>query len=246
LPHGETGLASVRIAAPALILDSASESAAARAALAAPPGAVRSMLGPDALPDATSAVNAMSATRMADPSNTVAQGTMMAAVLETAINSDLPGYVRAVVSEDVRGFDATLLLIPRGSHLIGQYKSGLADGQQRAYILWSRLLRPDGVSVDLASSPATDFAGNTGLTGDVDSHFFERFGSALLLSVVDMLSAVGGASVVISGSQSASSIALQHDGQIPPTVTVPQGTPIRIFTVRDLDFSTVAGEMAQK
>jgi type IV secretion system protein VirB10 len=83
-------------------------------------------------------------------------------VLETAIDSDLPGYVRAVVSQDVRSFDGARVLIPRSSRLIGQYKSGVASGQTRAYVVWSRLIRPDGVSVALAS-PAIDDAGRTGL-----------------------------------------------------------------------------------
>jgi type IV secretion system protein VirB10 len=180
-----------------------------------------------------------SAERMQDPSNTVTQGTLIPAVLETAIDTDLPGYVRAVVSRDVRSFDGTRVLIPRSSRLVGQYKSGLSAGATRAYVIWSRLIRPDGVSVALGS-PAVDFSGRAGLDGKVDSHFFKRFGSAVLLSVVGGLSAVGNASVIVSGGQSAASVAAQRDTQIAPTVLVPQGQPIRVFTARDLDFSTVA------
>jgi type IV secretion system protein VirB10 len=176
------------------------------------------------------------AERMSDPSNTVTQGTLIPAVLETAIDTDLPGYVRAVVSRDVRAFDGSKVLIPRSSRLIGQYKSGLADGQTRAYVIWSRLIRPDGVSVALGS-PAVDFSGVSGLGGKVDSHFLKRFGSAVLLSVVGGLSAISNASVVVSGGQSAASVAAQSDTKIAPTVRVPQGQPIRVFTARDLDFS---------
>lgn len=193
------------------------------------------------------AVDVASASAMADPANTVTQGTLIPAVLETAIDSDLPGYVRAVVSQDVRSFDGSRILIPRSSRLIGQYKSGLAAGQTRAYILWSRLIRPDGASVALAS-PATDFSGRTGLSGEVDGHFMKRFGSAMLLSVVGAAGAIGsgGASLILSGGQSAASVAAQRDAQIPPTIRVRQGQPIRIFTARDLDFSTVAtGEVGQ-
>lgn len=186
-----------------------------------------------------------SATRLADPANTITQGTLIAAILETAIDSDLPGYVRAVVSQDVRSFDGSRILIPRSSRLIGQYKSGLAAGQTRAYVLWTRLIRPDGVSVALAS-PATDHAGRSGLGGEVDGHFGKRFGSAILLSAVGGLGAIasGGASLIVSGGQSAASVAAQRDAQIPPTIRVRQGQPIRIFTARDLDFSTVAEEPA--
>jgi len=193
-----------------------------------------------------SASDAATATRMANPAFTVSQGTLIPAVLETAINTDLPGYVRAVVSEDVRSFDGSRVLIPRSSRLIGQYRSGLAAGQRRAYVLWSRLIRPDGSSVAIAS-PATDEAGRTGLAGEVDSHFFRKFGSALLLSVFGAASAIGtgGASVALSGGTNPASVATQQNGTIPPTVRVRQGHPIRVFTARDLNFASVTGTAAR-
>jgi type IV secretory pathway VirB10-like protein len=182
------------------------------------------------------------ATRITNGGDMVPQGAVVAAVLETAIDSDLPGYVRAVVSRDVAGFDGRKILIPRGSRLIGQYKSGLAAGQSRAFVVWQRLIRPDGVSVQLGS-PGTDTLGRAGLTGKVDSHFLKRFGSAMLLSVID--AGLGrlqnrGANVIVQSANDARSVAstaLERDINIPPTVKVPQGTPIRIFIARDLDFS---------
>ncbi len=179
------------------------------------------------------------AARMFDPQTTVTQGTLIPAVLETAINTDVPGFVRAVVSQDVRSYDGTRVLLPRSSRLVGQYQSGLQAGQRRAYVIWTRAIRPDGITVDLAS-PGTDYAGMAGLPGEVNSHFFKRFGSAMLLSVIGGLTTIasGGASVILGGGQSAASTALQQDGQIGPTVRVRQGEPIRVFTARDLDFST--------
>ncbi len=173
-----------------------------------------------------------------DPKTTVTQGTMIPAILETAINTDVPGYVRAVVSQDVRSFDGTRVLVPRSSRLIGQYQSGLQAGQKRAYVIWTRLIRPDGVSVALAS-PASAFDGSGGLPGKVDTHFWQRFGSAMLLSVVGGLTAAAssGTSVVLNGGQTAAGTALQQNGQIGPTIRVRQGEPIRVFTARDLDFS---------
>ena len=175
-----------------------------------------------------------------DPKTTVTQGTLIPAVLETAIDTDVPGYARAVVSADVRSFDGTRVLVPRSSRLIGQYKSGLQAGQKRAYVIWTRLIRPDGVSVNIAS-PAVAFSGETGLAGKVNSHFFERFGSAMLLSVIGGLSAIGGnASVLIAGGgQSAAAAAVGQGAAIGPTVRVRQGQPIRVFTAKDLDFSKV-------
>jgi type IV secretion system protein VirB10 len=180
------------------------------------------------------------ATRNFDPQTTVTQGTLIPAVLETAINTDVPGYVRAIVSQDVRSYDGRRILVPRSSRLIGQYQSGLQAGQKRAYVIWTRLIRPDGVSVALGS-PGTDFSGQAGLPGKVNSHFFQRFGSAMLLSVVGgvagaLSGGVGG--VVLSGGQSAAGNAVQQNGSIAPTVRVRQGEPIRVFTARDLDFST--------
>lgn len=178
---------------------------------------------------------------MVNPATTVTQGTLIPAILETAINTDVPGYVRAVVSQDVRSFDGKSVLVPRSSRLIGQYQSGVQGGQKRAYVIWTRLIRPDGASVNLAS-PAVGFDGTTGLPGEVNNHFFRRFGSAMLLSVIGSIGtfASGGASVVLGGAgQSAASVAAQQDSQIGPTIRVRQGEPIRVFTARDLDFSQV-------
>ncbi|WP_370033488.1 TrbI/VirB10 family protein [Qipengyuania mesophila] len=181
---------------------------------------------------------------MVNPATTVTQGTLIPAVLETAIDTNVPGYVRAVVSQDVRSFDGTKILVPRSSRLIGQYQSGLQNGQKRAYVIWTRLIRPDGASVNLAS-PAIGFDGTTGLAGKVSGNsFFKRFGSAMLLSVVGgvgSLATGGAAGVLIGGaSSSAAATAAQQDGQRGPTVRVRQGEPIRIFTARDLDFSSVS------
>jgi hypothetical protein len=94
--------------------------------------------------------------RLASTDQVVPQGTIILAVLETAIDSDLPGLVRAVVSRDVRGFDGSKVLIPRGSRLVGQYSSGIALNQSRAFVIWTRVLRSDGVSVQLVSAATAE------------------------------------------------------------------------------------------
>ncbi|HZZ34016.1 MAG TPA: type IV secretion system protein VirB10 [Phenylobacterium sp.] len=188
------------------------------------------------------------ATQMRDLSRIVPQGFVIPAVLETAIDSDLPGSVRAVVSRDVRGFDGAQVLIPRGSKLIGQYRSAAAIGQTRAFVVWARIITPTGVSIDVGS-PATDQLGRGGLAGKADTHFFERFGSAILLSVVSAgVNAAGASSgnttaLVIGSTGQANqvaSIALQKDIDIPTTIRVPQGAPVQVSVARDLDFSGVA------
>ncbi|HKT85839.1 MAG TPA: TrbI/VirB10 family protein [Novosphingobium sp.] len=226
-------------ASPTVVFDASSGSAAA------PAGPAGDAKGPGNANDDFAARiggtgTTAAAARSFDPATTVTQGTLIPAVLETAIDTDVPGYVRAIVSADVRSFDGKHVLIPRSSRLIGQYKSGLTAGQKRAYVIWSRVIRPDGVSVNIGS-PAIAFGGETGLPGKVNSHFFERFGSAMLLSVVGGLSTVatGGANVVIGGGQSAAATAVQSGSQIGPTIRVRQGEPIRVFTAKDLDFSEV-------
>jgi len=190
-------------------------------------------------------VDVAHASRIHDLSHTAPQGTVIPAVLETAINSDLPGFVRAVVSRDVRGFDGTAVLIPRGSKLIGQYRSSVALSQTRAFVVWSRVITPDGVSIDIGS-PGTDQLGRGGLEGETDTHFFERFGSAILLSVMgaglERLADSGNnnTAIIIGSQQQATqvaSIALQKQIDIPVTIKVPQGTPLQVFVTRDLDFA---------
>jgi type IV secretion system protein VirB10 len=250
-----------RLRAPSMVVDLSDAPDAGIAAPAAPAagssagregGGAR--LGPDerfAERIAGAQVDTAHATRLANTALIAPQGTVIAAVLETGINSDLPGFARAVVSRDVRGFDGSTVVIPRGSKLIGEYKSGVAEGQSRAFVIWSRLLTPDGVSISLGS-PATDRLGRGGLQGETNTHFFQRFGAAVLLSVVSAgLQALvdqNGTSVnaiVIGSPQQATNvatIALQKDIDIPTTITVPQGQDIRVFVSRDLDFSDVLAQ----
>ncbi|GGZ23963.1 TrbI/VirB10 family protein [Asticcacaulis endophyticus] len=183
------------------------------------------------------------ASRINNPGFVVPQGTMIPAVLETALNSDLPGYTRALVSRDIKSFDGSRVIIPRGSRLIGAYRSGLSSGQKRLFVTWTRLIRPDGTAIQLAD-PSTDPLGQAGLTGDVDSHFFKRFGSAMLLSIIGGLSSSlndsSSNTVVIgtaSGANNAATAALESDSKIAPTIKVAQGTPIQVFASRDLDFT---------
>ncbi|MFH1159247.1 MAG: type IV secretion system protein VirB10 [Pseudomonadota bacterium] len=180
----------------------------------------------------------------------IAQGAMISGILETAIQSDLPGMVRAIVSENIYSFDGARLLIPQGSRLIGQYRSGLVRGQSRVFVIWNRLIRNDGVSINIGSTGADDL-GRSGLGGDVDTHFFERFGSSVLLSLIDTGLQVGagnannGASATVAVNTGndfsrAAEIALQNSIAIPPTVNVDQGTRIKVFVGKDLDFSRVS------
>jgi type IV secretion system protein VirB10 len=178
----------------------------------------------------------------ANRGSTVAQGTLIPAVLETAFDSTRPGFARAIVSRDVRGFDGSRILIPRGSRLTGEYRSDIAPGQKRALINWTRLIRPDGITIALAS-PATDTLGRGGVSGHYNGHFWERFAGAILQSALDVgvniASRAASPNVVVAlpGSTQTLSPALLQSARILPTVTVPAGTSISVFVAHDLDFS---------
>ncbi|MDB5846299.1 MAG: conjugation TrbI-like protein, partial [Rhodoferax sp.] len=129
----------------------------------------------------------------------IPEGTLIPGILETAIVSDLPGQIRAIVSQDVYSFDGRRVLVSTGTRLIGEYQSEIVRGQKRIFVIWTRMLRDDGVSVRLNSIGA-DNLGRSGLTGHVDNKFRERFGAAILLSIV------GGSASYLTGfgSQAAS------------------------------------------
>lgn len=186
------------------------------------------------------------ASQMRDLGRVIPEGTVIAAVLETAINSDLPGSVRGVVSRDVRSFDGSRVLIPRGSKLVGQYKSAAAQGQTRAFVVWERIISPTGVTIEVGS-PGTDRLGRGGLAGEVDRHFFQRFGAAILLTTLQAgttaLASEGSGSTVIIGApaqvSNVGATALQQQVNIPDTIKVAQGVPVQVFVARDLDFGGV-------
>ena len=153
-----------------------------------------------------------------------------------------------MVSRDVRGFDGRHVLIPRGSRLIGQYKSAASVGQTRAFVVWSRIISPTGVSIDIAS-PAVDRLGQGGVEGSVDNHFFERFGASILLTVLNAgvtaaasNSAGGGNTTLLLGWPGQLGQSMAGSGRtsdIPATLRVEQGAAIQVYVARDLDFSAV-------
>ena len=138
----------------------------------------------DALQVTTTAI---SATRISDLAHTIAQGKLLTAVLETAINTELPGSVRAVVSRDVYAEAGNEVLIPKGSRLFGSYSSKISRGQGRVEIGWTRLIRPDGVDMAITFN-ASDQFGRAGLVGDVDN----KYNSLIANSIMTSMLAIGG------------------------------------------------------
>ncbi len=183
---------------------------------------------------------------------TVTQGTLISGILQTAVNSDLPGMVKANVSMDIYAASGNRILIPRGSILIGEYNSNLLMGQRRVFVVWTRLIRSDGISIRLGS-PGTDSLGQSGLgADDLETHFWARFGQSSLLSIIG----AGIANVGVNGqdefnSASAYRFAIANNFQqsasssllgtmnIKPTIHIFQGTRINVFVNKDLSFYEV-------
>ena len=112
-------------------------------------------------------------------------GTIIAASLVTGLNSDLPGFVIAQVTEHVYDtVSGRYLLIPQGSRLIGKYDSVVAYGQERALVVWQRIILPDGSSIVIDNLPATDTAGYAGLADDVDLHTWKLLKGVALATVL--------------------------------------------------------------
>lgn len=181
------------------------------------------------------------ATRLANPSTTVPRGAVIQAVLETALDSNRPGFARAIVSRHVRGFDGSKVLIPRGSRLVGEYKSDVVQGQNRAFVQWQTLTRPDGVQIAV-DSPAADPLGRTGVKGKVNSHFFERFAGAILQSTLDIgvgiaTRKVADGTIVVGLPGSTQSISAVAPESIRSTLKVAHGSSVSVFVARDLDFT---------
>lgn len=186
------------------------------------------------------------ATQFRNPSVTVPQGTIIPAVLETALDSTRAGGVRALVQIDIHGFDGSRILIPRGSRLYGDYDTRVEQGERRALVTWTRLMRPDGVIIAL-ESPASDPLGRAGIRGKVDSKFLSRFGNAILSSALDIgvgvaaAQATGGVVVAVPGAGVRSSNRQGEQRELRPSITVAHGTSVSVFVAKDLDFSSVGG-----
>lgn len=180
--------------------------------------------------------------RLPNLSTRVTQGRIIDAMLETAISTELPGMIRAFVSEDVYSHNGRCLLVPKYSTLIGEHSSAVRKGGYRVAVIWDRIITPDGRDVTIRS-PATDSVGRSGVPGEVDRHLLERFGASVLLSLLSIQE--GGqqdepSSAVADEFKSTAEIALSDSIGIPPTVYVPHGqTHLKVFVARDMEFAGV-------
>ena len=194
---------------------------------------------------------AAKAHRMKHPSLTIPAGIVIPCLLQTAINSELIGFVDCVLPSEVRSADGGVTLLDKGTQVMGQIRSGLRRGQERLFILWTRARTPDNVTVDLAS-PAADELGRAGVTGAVNNHFWKMFWTAALYSLIEYGPQLATAAIqnqnhaginnyttFLTPQQTLANTVLQDDLHIPPTLEKNQGDAVSIFVARDLDFSGV-------
>jgi type IV secretion system protein VirB10 len=179
------------------------------------------------------------------------QGKMIDAELETAINTDLPGQIRAIVSSPLYPEQGRAPLLTSGSRLIGAYNSAVRKGQVRVFAIWNRAIRPDGVEITL-DSHATDGLGRSGMVGATDNHFPQTFGASVLLSIIG----AGASTINVDSDTRHNSVdeyrrhlqqsfgrtanrLLEPYANVSPTNTIRQGERIKVFLNRDLDFCSL-------
>lgn len=177
------------------------------------------------------------------------QNTMIPAVTLTAINSDLPGTISAKVSEDVKdSLYQRYVLVPKGSRLIGRYSADISPGQERVLMAFSRLILPNGESVNLAGSLGVDGQGQSGLGGEVNNHWFKMFGHSLAIALIaDKAMPDKGVkqSSTLTSSTATRTVAgevvadvakrvLDRNTNIPPTISASVGQRIFVSITSDL------------
>jgi len=206
-----------------------------------------------AVPDSLSALLSTDSARVASARLMIGQrlllpkGAFLDCTLETAIDSTLPGLTTCVTATDTYGADGTVVLLERGTKLLGETRGQVQQASARVFVVWTEARTPKGVVVPL-DSPGADELGRSGLPGQVDRHFWERFGAAILISTIDggiqaaVQSTSKGSGTLIynpSGAQDVMGEVLKSTLNIAPTVIKQNGDRIQILVARDIDFSRV-------
>lgn len=190
-----------------------------------------------------------SATTIHNQHMTLIKGTGITCSLDTAIQTDQMGMTGCLTDYPVYSMDGKVVLLERGTKVDGEYARAMARGTKAIFILWTRAVTPAGVVVELAS-PGTDPLGRAGLAGKVDTKFWDRYGGALMFSVLQdgialgTASGSGGNTQINLGNTQATGITaageiLKQNSDVMPSMSMPQGTRVGITTARDLDFSGV-------
>lgn len=185
----------------------------------------------------------VSASTLPNRGFTIEAGTQIPCTLQTALDSTLSGLVSCVIPYDVRSATGQVILLEKGTRILGEYQGGIQQGQARIFIIWNRAVSPKGVAVSLAS-PSADTLGRSGQDGEVENFFFKRFGGALLLSLIGdgsqaLANSISGVEQTFNAPNQAAAEALRNDIRIRPVLRAPQGSSAVIIASRDLDFSNV-------
>ncbi len=172
-------------------------------------------------------------------------GSIIPAVLISGIRSDLPGQIVAQVTQNV--YDSPsgrYLLLPQGSRLIGEYDNGVGFGQRRILLVWNRIILPNGHSIILERQPGADSAGYAGLEDGIDNHWGGVLRAAVLSTLLNIGTELGAddedpiASAIRDGAQDTIGDAgreiVRRQIDIPPTLTIRPGFPVRVIVTRDL------------
>ena len=193
---------------------------------------------------AHSSIQTVRATMVADRNLLLSAGTIIPCTLQTAINSTQAGFVSCVINHDVYSENGRVVLLDKGTKVLGQYSGGITQGQARLFVLWTRALTPRGVAIDLGS-PAADSLGRAGLPGGVDTQFWARFGVGLVISVLEDASNIASRAVAGQGTYTTqvpgttAQTVLQNTMNIRPILRKNQGDTAAIFVAKDFDFRTV-------
>ncbi|WP_434779316.1 type IV secretion system protein VirB10 [Neisseria sp. Ec49-e6-T10] len=208
-------------------------------------GSGSSTLGDKLKPTATYQATAQ---KRIDSTYLLSKGTNIPCTLDTQIITTHAGFTRCLVTKDVYSANGRVLLLERGSKLVGEQTSALVQGQARVFVLWNEVETPNGVKVNIASTGAGQL-GAAGHGARVNYHFFQRFGGAMLISLISDLSEnlnnrnKGNDNITFENANDAAeemaTEALKNSINIPPTGYVNQGSLINVMVSRDVDFSKV-------
>lgn len=178
----------------------------------------------------------------------ILRGTFIPCGLINELNTTVNGMLACRVSRDVYSADGLVKLIDKGAVIDGQVNTALKDGQKRVFVVWERIVSNDGVTIDL-NSPATNPLGGSGIPGQVDTLFWQRFKSAILISLLDdamtalvnttQRGNVANYGTSSGGSNEIVSAVLPATIDIPPILSAHQGSAVGVYVARDLDFSHV-------
>ena len=172
-------------------------------------------------------------------------GAVISAALITGIRSDLPGQITAQVTENI--YDSptgSILLVPQGTRLIGQYDNSVQFGQRRVLLVWNRLIMPNGRSIVLERQPGADTQGYAGLEDGVDYHWWDLAKAAALSTLLGVGAELATDDndrlirAIRDGAQDTVNHAcqqiVQRQLQVAPTLTIRPGFPVRVIVTRDL------------